>query len=160
MLNIIQSKKGELAYCEKEDNFYLFDGKEWIDFSTVPNPSFKMNMYELNKMIIEQLQPLTPEEKTEKYKVINKWQKDNRCGYIMMLGKEIGYYTIFRVSNIHELPNLGEGILQCLDNIGKVYSIEINDQNAIEIWVKPNLHDDVTVLYVFPYDQGIVTIGE
>lgn len=118
-----------------------------------------MSQYEMNKMIIGQLNHLTPEEKSEKYKLINDWQKKIKATYYAMIGKENNYYTIFKTGAIHELPNLGEGVLQCLQNVGEVYSIEKTEAgDAIEIWVK--YEDEPIVMYLFPYDKGVVTIGE
>ena len=118
-----------------------------------------MSQYEINKMIIGQLNYLTPEEKNKKYKLINDWQKKIKATYYAMIGKENNYYTIFKTGAIHELPNRGEGVLQCLQNVGEVYSIEKTEAgDAIEIWVK--YEDEPIVMYLFPYDKGVVTIGE
>lgn len=118
-----------------------------------------MTQYEMNKMIIGQLNCLTPEEKSKKYELINDWQKKNKATYYAMIGKENNYYTIFKTGAIHELSNLGEGVLQCLESVGDTYSIEETTAgDAIEIWVK--YEDEPIVIYLFPYDKGVVTIGE
>ena len=118
-----------------------------------------MTQYEINKMIIEQLNCLTPEEKSEKHELINNWQKKIKATYYAMIGKENNYYTIFKTGVIHELSNLGEGVLQCLQNVGDIYSIEETEAgDAIEIWVK--YKNEPIVMYLFPYDNGVVTIGE
>ena len=158
MLNILQSKKGEIAYTQEEDKFHIYNGTKWVEY-TGPTPSFSMTQYEINKMIIEQLNCLTPEEKSEKYELINNWQKKIKATYYAMIGKENNYYTIFKTEAMHELSNLGEGVLQCLQNVGDIYSIEETEtEDAIEIWVK--YENEPIVMYLFPYDNGVVTIGE
>ena len=157
-LNVLQSRKGEIAYTKKEDKFHIYNGTKWVEY-THPTPSLSMTQYEINKMTIRQLNYLTPEEKSEKYKLINNWQKKIEATYYAMIGKENNYYTIFRTGVIHELPNLGEGVLQCLQNVGDIYLIEETETgDAIEIWVQ--YEDEPIVMYLFPYDTGIVTIGE
>jgi hypothetical protein len=77
----------------------------------------------------------------------------------MLYGKEIGYFTLFHIEDNDEndFTNLGQGVISCLSDIGEIYSIE-NIEQSIEIWIK-NKSDAITVLYLFPYDLGVCTIG-
>ena len=46
-----------------------------------------------------------------------------------------------------------------IQNIGKIKAIDFTEpQDAIEIWVEDE--DGPTCLYLFPYDSGIVQVGE
>ena len=74
--------------------------------------------------------------------------------YYLLYGKEIGYFTLFQENNNEkEDYGLGEGVIECLSSFEAIKEYDINE-DAIEIWVKTE--DDVTVLYLFGYDAGVV----
>lgn len=156
-------KRGELAYCEKESQMYIYDnGWQPHNVEKANQTIMEMNLYDLNKSIIEQLGAISYEDIDEKiYKVINNYFIERKdYNYFMLLGKEISYFTVFHRTNRKnpEFKNLGEGVFECLKNVGDIYSVEENDSNAIEIWVNTDVIG-MTVLYLFPYDTGVCTIG-
>lgn len=122
----------------------------------------EVSLYDLNKQIIEQLGAIKLEDVDEKiYKVINKYFIERKdCNFFMLLGKEISYFTLFQRTNAKnpEFKNLAEGVFECLKNVGDIYSVEENDNNAIEIWVYTDVIG-LTMLYLFPYDEGVCSIG-
>lgn len=83
---------------------------------------------------------------------------DNKC--YMLYGKEIGYFTLFmRDSYNWEIETLDLAVMECLANVGPVYSIELTaNKDAIEIWVKDTQRDLLTCMYLFPYDNGVVKL--
>jgi hypothetical protein len=77
----------------------------------------------------------------------------------MLLNKEISYYTIFNFNSyLHDYPNLAEGVIDCLNNVGEIHDATILEDNNVEIWVN---HPEYGMLafYLFDYDQGVCTIG-
>ena len=118
------------------------------------NDGLKLNLYDLNKQIIGQLADFTEEQVNDLNAAINIWRgaRDNK--YYLLYGKEIGYFTLFQEdNNKKEDYGLGEGVIECLSSFEAIKEYDINE-DAIEIWVKTE--DDVTVLYLFGYDAGVV----
>ena len=58
-----------------------------------------------------------------------------------------------------DLVGLGAAAIECLNNIGSIKAIDLTeDKDAIEAWVMAE--DEATCLYLFPYDMGVVVVGE
>ena len=102
-----------------------------------------IELYELNRSIIEQQGIIKEEDIARamndiKYLVTS---TDNKC--YMLYGKEIGYFTLFmRVSYNWEIESLDLAVMECLINVGPIYSIELTaEKEAIEIWVKDTQQD-------------------
>ena len=119
-----------------------------------------IELYELNSSIIVQLGVIKEEDVVRamndiKYLVT---AADNKC--YMLYGKEIGYFTLFmRDAYNWEIETLDLAVMECLANVGPVYSIELTaEKDAVEIWVKDIHQDLLTCMYLFPYDSGIVRI--
>lgn len=125
-----------------------------------------VSLYELNRQIIKQQGPL--EEKDIKLKMDMLKEFSNTFEkYSLLYGREINYFTLFVKDENWELESLGIGIIECLNNIGTIYSIEYTkEKDAIEIWVEVETNTDteeneklITCMYLFPYDAGIVKVG-
>lgn len=125
-----------------------------------------ISLYELNRSIIKQQGPL--EEKDIKLKMNMLKEFSNTFGkYSLLYGREINYFTLFVKDENWELESLDLGVIECLNNIGTIYSIEYTkEKDAIEIWVEVEINPDtekseklVTCMYLFPYDAGIVKVG-
>lgn len=118
------------------------------------NGNLSVSLYELNKQAVAQLPSLSDDELSEKYTLIDSFgHKKNWC---MLLGREIGYYTVF-----HNIPKdadetFAAAVLDCCTSLGEIKAIDwANDkQDAIEIWIKQNT--TATVLYLFDYSQGVI----
>jgi hypothetical protein len=118
-----------------------------------------IELYELNRSIIEQQGSLSGEAITEKFNLINAFAEDMKNNFYMLYGREINYFTVFTKHENWELETLALAVSECLANIGTVYSIELTAENdAVEIWVKDTYQDLLTCMYLFPYDNGIVRI--
>jgi hypothetical protein len=75
----------------------------------------------------------------------------------MLYGKEISYFTVFKII---EPQYFGEEVLACCLNVGPVKVMDLTEAgDAVEIWVQSN-DGEPTCLYLFPYDSGIVQVGE
>jgi hypothetical protein len=79
--------------------------------------------------------------------------------YHMLLCKDFNYYTIFTYDSMLSFPNFSGSVCTIISELGDVYSIEINDDNALEIWIKPTGEESPYVFYLFPYDAGVVYYG-
>lgn len=119
-----------------------------------------IELYELNRSIIEQ-QGLIKEEDITRAMIDLKYlvnTTNNQC--YMLYGKEIGYFTLFMRDSVNwELETIDIAVMECLINVGPIYSIELTpNKDAAEIWVKDTASDLLTCMYLFPYDNGIVRI--
>ena len=65
------------------------------------------------------------------------------------------HYTLFQTSNLTTEPAAADEVIECAKEIGVLKSIDTNEANAIEIWVHP-VEQDPMVMYLFPYDSGVV----
>jgi hypothetical protein len=120
-----------------------------------------IELYELNRSIIEQQGALGEENIADKCILINNFATNTNNKFYMLYGREINYFTVFALARDKdwELETLALGVMECLVNIGNIYSIEVTaEKDAIEIWVKDNAQDLLTCMYLFPYDNGIVRI--
>ena len=146
-------KEGEVAQTE-DGKYQVFKDGEWHDLK-MEGSNLELGLYDLNKQIISQLPVLADFSNAiinirklhEKY-----WNK-----YYMMYGKEISYFTLFEVCGLNDF---GQDIIDCCANIGTIKSMDMTEpEDAIEIWVQPE-EADPTCLYLFPYDSGLVKVGE
>ena len=145
-------EEGEIAYVEKDKKGYIYHEGKWVPVST-DSSGLKMNLYEINKSIISQMDPLT-QESLEYLK--NDINKNLIQDYYLLYGKEISYFTLFeRKENSNE--TLGDAVIECLKSFDKIYSYEIkDDEKIIEIWVHNSDNDLATILYLFDYTSGVV----
>ena len=125
-----------------------------------------ISLYELNRQIIEQQGPLEEKDIKSKMNMIKEFSNTFEK-YSLLYGKEINYFTLFVKDENWELESLDLGVIECLFNIGTIYSIEYTkEKDAIEIWVEVEINPStekseklVTCMYLFPYDAGIVKVG-
>jgi hypothetical protein len=117
-----------------------------------------MNIYDVNKQIIAQLGVLTEEEYDKAKQLLTEYVLDTHNTYYMLLCKDVDYYTLFYVYYGMVRPNnlnkFNEDVIDCIHDIGAIKSVEKVD-GAIEIWAHP-VYGDPVVLYLFPYDMGVV----
>lgn len=146
---------GEVAYCEEEQAYYIYQDGEWrhVEATVDEEHGLQLNLYALNKQVISQLKPMSDEDLENLSAVITSW-RDTRTGRkFLMYGKEIGYFTLFEPDKDSD-ETFGEVVIDCLKSFDSVKDYEVNGE-AIELWVESE--GDVTVLYLFNYDSGVVT---
>lgn len=116
-----------------------------------------MNLYELNKTLVNQLKPLTKEDIYNKEKEIIALHKRFDNKHYMLLCNEYNYYTIFEEERIVMNKPFSDTVIEIITELGEVYSIETTESNdAIEIWIKIAEEETPMVFYLFPYDTGVV----
>lgn len=125
-----------------------------------------VSLYELNRSIIKQQGPLEEKDIKSKMDMLKEFSNTFKK-YSLLYGREINYFTLFVKDENCELESLDIGVIECLNNIGTIYSIEYTkEKDAIEIWMEVEINSDteeseklVTCMYLFPYDAGIVRVG-
>lgn len=141
---------GKVEYKIFNDN----DGWQSID---VNNGNIQLNLLDINRQIISQLPELT--EVSDKIELIDNFSKEQGNTFYMLYGKNISYFTVFMVSLFQSLETLGTEVINCLRNLGKIKLIEPDSNNpaAIECWIQED-GQEAEVLYLFPYDLGIIYV--
>ena len=146
-------QEGEVAQTE-DGKLKIFQDGEWKDLN-VEGSNLELGLYEINKQIISQLPSLTDEELDKKIDVINDSYIKCVNDFYMLYGKEISYFTLFKVN---EPIYFAQTVLDCLNEIGEIKAIDpTEDGFAVEIWVQPT-NEEPTCLYLFPYDNGLVVV--
>lgn len=145
--------EGELMQNAADGHYYVWHNGEW-NVVKMDNSGFEMGLYDMNKQIISQMPNLTDWDRVETTLLDfdKKWHND----YYMLYGKEISYFTVFKIK---EQIAFGREVIDVIKNVGAVKAIDPTENaDAMEVWV---IYDDEpTCLYLFPYDQGIVQVGE
>lgn len=133
--------------------------EDWIkyDNAKIKDSNISMSLYDLNKSIISQLEPLSDDELELNMKLINDWANKLPDTFFMLLSHDENYFTIFRSRSKKnlEFDNLGQAVITCLKDFYTINSISLNE-DSIEIWGKNEEKDNYACFYLFPYDRGIV----
>lgn len=157
--DIIEPYHGQTVWCSDEDKVYRYDVIEgWQEVPDKQETQMAMNIYDVNKQIINQLPPLVGESLIEKKILVRNFILNTKNKYYMLLCRDINYYTLFALDIYKNTDERLENIMldECITQpLGDIKSIEVTeDGGAIEIWY--TAHDDSYVLYFFPYDAGVV----
>lgn len=116
-----------------------------------------LSLYDLNKQIISQMPELTNEKIEEKINLIKEFGKARGAEFYMLLNNEIRYYTLFRlVQEYANVYSFEQEVINCLKYLGTIKAIDLNSDGVIEAWVQLHENDEVIVLYLFPYDEGVI----
>ena len=118
----------------------------------------ELNLYDLNKSVINQLEPMTLDEIIDKLNLIGEYYHKSDNSFHMLLCKDYNYYTIFAPDDIVILDFIAS-VYDIIVNLGTIYSIENTEDGAIEIWIKPEGEEMPYAFYLFPYDAGVVYYG-
>lgn len=119
-----------------------------------------MNLYEFNKNMVNQLPIMTSTQLDQKELIINDYFNKNKSNHHMLLCSEYNYYTLFEKNNNLPLCSFSNAVRQIIQDLGDILSIELVDNDsAIEIWIRPIEEDECMVFYLFPYDAGVVYYG-
>ena len=153
---------GEVAYATDTDKFYIYN-EGWHEVKAETDGNINLSLYDLNKQIISQLQPITEDQYAAKIELINEYVKNTQNLHYMLYGKDISYFTIFQ-KNIGYSETGGEATVDCLKNVGYIRSIELTEnKDAVEIWMDvPDSNDEerlLIIMYLFAYDSAIVPVG-
>lgn len=143
---IIQNPEGE---------YLIWKDGAWNKIN-VEGSNISMDLYDMNKQIVAQLPTLVEDELKEKKYSVDALNSRYNNEYYMLYGKEISYFTLFKIV---EPQYFSYEVIECLKNVGDIKAIDLTeDKDAVEIWVIAD--GEATCLYLFPYDLGIVQVGE
>lgn len=148
---------GETVYCEDDKTIYIWDEeKGWQALNTSADGNgLNLNLYDLNKNIISQLNTLTYSELFDKMSIIAEYYDNSNNDFHMLLCRDYNYYTLFNKKQNAE-HGFAKTIHDIITDIGGVYSIEPTSEGAIEIWIRPIEEETPLAFYLFPYDAGVV----
>ena len=150
---------GEMAMCVETKQFFYWDeDRGWVEIN-IDNKGFEMNLYELNKNVIGQLDPLTSNEITLKMSLIDEYYSKTNNTYHMLLCRDFNYYTIFSYDSMMSFPSFSGAVCTIITELGDVYSIDMNNDGVLEIWIQPTGEASPYAFYLFPYDAGVVYYG-
>ena len=151
-----EPQDGEIVINTVDDGYYIYKDGNWMKIN-VENSGLNLGLYDLNKQIIAQLPILSDEELSNKKTVINQLHEKFNNEYYMLYGKEMSYFTLFKLK---DPSRFGDEVVECLGYLdGDVKCIDMTEpEDAIEIWVQ-NGTEEPTCLYLFPYDTGLVIVG-
>ena len=145
--------EGEIMQNAADGKYYIWHEDGWHEFK-MDSSGVEMGLYDMNMQIIAQLPDLTDWDRVEQ--LFNDFHTSWNNKYYMMYGKEISYFTVFKIVEPHLF---GSVVMDCIPNVGIVKAIDLTETaDAVEIWVM--YEDEPTCLYLFPYDMGIVEVGE
>ena len=150
---------GEMAYCEDTGEIYIWDEEYGWSLITAENKGLELNLYDLNKNVISQLDPLTKDEISMKISILNDYCRQTNNIHYMLLCRDFNYYTIFEYDSMLTFPDFAGAVCTIITELGEVYSIEVLEDGAIEIWIKPVDEESPYAFYLFPYDAGVVYYG-
>lgn len=155
--------EGTTVYLEDIKEGVRYINGEWVadeTMETKANGDITMSLYEMNRQLINQLPDYNEEAWGGAEEILKEYLEKHAYSYYMMYGRELNYFTVFHKEDGAEFANLFSAVKACLDSVGGVRSFDFDGEAAIEIWVKPEVASTVTCLYLFPYDDGVVTFGE
>lgn len=148
-LNNIEAEEDKIVFVEDINSYKQFKEGEWIDYK-IPDASF--SLYELNKSMFNN-KPNMDWRKVEN--VIKKWNPKGT--YFLMYGKEIGYFTLFKRDD-NSTEKFHEVFKDCLSSVGDLKACDVTEnEDGIEIWIKTKDTQTITCLYLFNYDEGVVS---
>ena len=122
---------------------------------TKASGNLQMNLYDLNKQIISQMPALDEDGIDLALMTVAAYIKNTENKYYMLLCKDVNYYTLFNISTTITEPYACEEVLACACDWGVLKSVEVNDNDAVEIWVQDE-QGEAMVMYLFPYDMGVI----
>lgn len=151
------------VYVEKEQRFYAKNADNiWEPVQFTSESNVQMSLYDMNKQIIKQLGIPDEEELARQLDLCDEYAGNMKQEYYLLYGKEINYFTLFH-NDVYAEGNIGplsQMVYECLVNVGTIYNISLTESaDAVEIWVLPEGEEDLTCMYLFGYDAGVVEFG-
>ena len=117
-------------------------------------------LYDMNKAAIINMPSLTNSELKKNLKKIKQFFLDKTDKYFMLLNRETYNFTLFNLGNKNKIAmkQTMDDFKECLDNRGRIVSIETDSAGNYEIWIVDDFNEAL-VYYLFPYDLGVIEHG-
>lgn len=117
------------------------------------------NLYDINKNLVAQNEiKLSEGILNSKKEIIKNFINKTNNNYYMLLCNERKDYTVFHNNNL-SMETAKILVDECLINRGEIRGIDLTkNKDAIEIWLM--IDEEAFVYYFFPYDMGVIEVGE
>lgn len=152
---------GQIACIEDNNQYFLFNGNDWepVDVKKTATGQLALNLYDINKSIVEQLGPMAKRKINGAIKACQEsLNKDTNDNLYLLYGKEIGYFTILNRVNDSTEKNLMGTAVDLLSEFSEIYDISyLENQKVVEFWIK--YQDKITCLYLGGWDEGMVNFN-
>lgn len=152
---------GQIACTEDNNQYFLFNGNDWepVDVKKTATGQLALNLYDINKSIVEQLGPMAKRKINGAIKACQEsFDKDTDDNLYLLYGKEIGYFTILNRVKDNTEKNLMETAVDLLSEFSEIYDISyLETQKVVEFWIK--YQDKITCLYLGGWDEGMVNFN-
>lgn len=121
----------------------------------------ELNLYDLNKNLMNQMEPWSKEKLWGDGSniIFNFFTTEPFDKHYMLLCKEYNYYTIFEADmDLYSAvtDDFTSTVLDIVEELGPVYSIDKTENGALEFWIKPAGKSEPLMFLLFPYDGGVV----
>lgn len=114
-------------------------------------------VYDINKTASEKEELLNRPSLGTRLKRIEKFIKEQKDTYFMLLNKETSNYTLFNIQNKDKIEFAVSELKECLVNRGDIVSIDLTEnKDAYEIWLRTK--DGDIAYFFFPYDLGVIEV--
>lgn len=139
-------------------------GEPGVDYDTLgyiaeenDKVSPSIDLYTMNRNIINQLPVYTDEDMDKAEDIIHDWiYNGHKANYYMLLCKELSYYTVFHSEeNCLVIDDFIRELWDVCNYLGPIHDISVDDNDAIAIWAEWE-DTGVHCFYLFPYDKGVV----
>ena len=116
------------------------------------------NLHDINKQLSEQMPVKTTPEIMAFYPKISDWFEYHIDKYAMLLCHEQKDFTLFnKVSDLNTMAGEAtKALFECIENRGKLVSLDPADGDAWEIWIRINNED--YCYYLFNYDAAVIEV--
>lgn len=116
-------------------------------------------LYDMNKAAIVNMSSLTNKELNKNLKKIKQFFLEKSDKYFMLLNRETYNFTLFNLGNKNDIAmkQTIDDLEECLNNRGRIVSIEPDSAGNYEIWIVND--NEALVYYLFPYDLGVIEHG-
>lgn len=148
----------EYALVENEKRIYQYIAeKESWEPIRIESDGLKVSLYDINKNIFAQLDPLTDDGLRQAHSTVYKFlgdsMEDEVNDYWALICWERQYVTIFHHSKFGE-EELSDVFMEIIENLGDVKDVYDNGNGALEIWITNEI--DTYCYLFFNYKVGVV----
>lgn len=157
---------GDIFWVESDNMAYIVADKDKKKITIkaldeTATISTGMTIFEMNKKIISR-EPLFDFEDEAAVKELKDkfltWINEKQDTYFLAYGRDIHYVSLFEVDCYAE-DDAFDIFIETIGNVGKLISMDFDEYEAsIEIWIR-TADSRAELMYLFPYDQGIIKLG-
>lgn len=114
-----------------------------------------MNLYEVNKELVENYETMNEEQLKNDTKTLRYWLSCKPNQYFMFMCREKNYFTLFKYKEIARFKAMSEQIIEIASSLGQVKCIDFSDDH-VEVWISDGKESFVYML--FGYDDGVIEV--